>query len=120
MQVTVSEAELKALTGGIGAEVGSRVEGHVMGGWEDHNFLGGMRHFSAEIRPGLVLWPNQINDLFRKPLELLPELRVSFQLAQPNAIIPRANAILLGAFSLYCPLINCRPIDFADPGNFRQ
>lgn len=110
----VSEAELRTLRAGLGAEIGSRVEAHVMAGWEDRNFLGGLRQFSGEVRPGLVFWPNQISDLFRTPMEVVPEVRLSFQLLQPNAIFSRVNAIFSGAFSLYCPLINCRPLNLTE------
>jgi outer membrane protein insertion porin family/translocation and assembly module TamA len=112
--LSVSEAELKMLRAGVGAEIGSRVEAHAIVGWENRNFFGGLRHFSGEIRPGVVFWPNQISDLFRIPMEVVPEVRLSFQLLQPNAIFHRMNAIFSGAFSLYCPLINCRPLNLTE------
>jgi outer membrane protein insertion porin family/translocation and assembly module TamA len=110
----VTEGDLKGIRLGLGAELGSRVEAHVLGGWEDRNFFGGLRHFTGEVRPGLVFWPNQLDDLFRAPIEILPELRVSFELRQPNAFEKRTSAVLSGAFYLYCPLINCRPLSFAE------
>jgi outer membrane translocation and assembly module TamA len=109
LTVTLTESALRAVKAGVGIELGARVEGHVLGAWEHRNLWGGLRHLSAEVRPGVVLWPNQIGDLVRSPLRVLPELRSSVQLRQPNTFERRTTALLSGSFSLYCPLINCRP-----------
>jgi outer membrane protein assembly factor BamA len=36
---------------------------HGLAGWEDHNFLGGLRDFTVDFRPGMVLYPTKIGQL---------------------------------------------------------
>ena len=48
--INVQPIKLRAVKGGIGAEVGSRVETHVLGGWESRNFLGGLRKLNVRSR----------------------------------------------------------------------
>ena len=45
---------------------------HLLVGWEDHNFLGGLRDLTIDLRPGVVLYPTRINT-FSAPERLLPE-----------------------------------------------
>jgi outer membrane protein assembly factor BamA len=101
---TVQPAALRAVKLGGGAELGGQVEAHLVAGWEDRNFLGGLRRFSIEGKPGLVLYPTQLNTLFAKaPTNVLPELALRFELRQPAAIERRTTAVLRGAFQRYCP-----------------
>lgn len=98
---------LRAVRLGGGAEVGSRVEAHLVAGWEDRNFLGGLRRFSIEGRPGLVFYPVEFANLFGEELgdtfRLLPEIQLRTELRQPGAFERRTTAVLRGSFKLYCP-----------------
>lgn len=99
-------APLRAVKAGVGAEIGSIVEGHVIGGWENRNFLGGLRRLTVEARPGLVFYPWSINTLFTEaPDTVLPQLRLRLDLRQPIPWDTRTNARLGGEFNLYTPPI---------------
>jgi outer membrane protein insertion porin family/translocation and assembly module TamA len=100
--ITVQPTALRGVKLGLGAEVGSRVEGHLTASWEDRNFLGGLRHFTVEARPGVVLSQSSINSLLWPP-KPLPELRSRFELRQPNVIEARTSAILRGSLNIYLP-----------------
>ncbi|WP_438026867.1 BamA/OMP85 family outer membrane protein [Sorangium sp. So ce233] len=104
---SVEPAALRAVRLGGGAEVGSRVEAHLVAGWEDRNFLGGLRRFNIEARPGLVFYPVEFSTLFGSELKddfrLLPEIQLRSELRQPGAFEHRTAAVLRGSFKLYCP-----------------
>jgi len=103
--ITVQPAALRALKAGFGAEAGGRVEAHGAFSWENRNFLGGLRRFAVEFRPGIVFYPNTLNNLFvAAPDQYLPETRLRFELRQPGVIEPRTQAILRGAANMYRPL----------------
>lgn len=76
-------------------------------GWEDRNFLGGLRRFNIEARPGLVFYPVEFSTLFGEDLgdtfRLLPEIQLRSELRQPGAFERRTAAVLRGSFKLYCP-----------------
>lgn len=108
----VQVAPLKAVKAGIGAEIGSIVEGHAIGGWENRNFLGGLRRLTLEARPGLVFYPWSINTIFsNSPDTVLPQLRLRFDIRQPIPFDTRTSARLGGEFNLYTP-----PTGSDDPG----
>ncbi|WP_437321957.1 autotransporter assembly complex protein TamA [Sorangium sp. So ce385] len=104
---SVEPAALRAVKLGGGAEVGSRVEAHLVAGWEDRNFLGGLRRFNIEARPGLVFYPVEFSTLLGEDLgdtfRLLPEIQLRSELRQPGAFERRTAAVLRGSFKLYCP-----------------
>ncbi|MGK4007718.1 POTRA domain-containing protein [Sorangium sp. So ce1036] len=100
---SLEPAALRAVRLGGGAEIGSRVEAHLVAGWEDRNFLGGLRRFSIEGRPGLVFYPTEFSTLFSEaPERVLPEIQLRSELRQPAAFERRTTAVLRGAFNLYC------------------
>ena len=101
-------APLHAVKLGLGAEVGSIVEGHAVGGWENRNFLGGLRRLTVEARPGLVLYPLSLGKILDPEessgdVTVLPQLRLRFDLRQPIPFDTRTNARLGGEFNLYTP-----------------
>lgn len=99
---SVQPAALHAVRLGGGAELGGRAEVHLVAGWEDRNFLGGLRRFSIEGRPGLVFYPVTFGTLFdAPPSRLLPEITIRSELRQPAAIEARTTAVLRGAFKHY-------------------
>ncbi|WP_437756582.1 autotransporter assembly complex protein TamA [Sorangium sp. So ce1389] len=104
---SVEPAALRAVRLGGGAEVGSRIETHLVAGWEDRNFLGGLRRFNVEARPGLVFYPLEFSSLVGTELKddfrLLPEIQLRSELRQPGAFERRTAAVLRGSFKLYCP-----------------
>ncbi|WP_170319908.1 autotransporter assembly complex protein TamA [Polyangium spumosum] len=103
--ILVEPAALRAVKLGFGAEAGGRVEAHGSASWEDRNFLGGLRRFAIEARPGLVFYPNALYNLVvARPSYVLPEIRLRFELRQPGVFEPRTQAVLRGAANVYRPL----------------
>jgi len=76
---------------------------HGLVGWENHNFLGGLRDFSVTLKPGIVLYPTRINNIVA-PNALLPEERLRFQLRQPGFLEPRTEGFLRPEFNVF-PLL---------------
>ena len=97
----VSVAPLHATQLGGGLEVGGRVEVHLQARWEDKNFLGGLRHFTVEMRPGLVFYPMTLQTLLTPPSLVLPELRLRSELQQPGFIEARTTGVLSAAANVY-------------------
>lgn len=98
----VQPAALRAVRLGGGAELGGRAEAHLVAGWEDRNFLGGLRRFTIEARPGIVLYPTNFSTIFdAPPTRILPEVQLRSELRQPAAIEARTTAVLRGAARIY-------------------
>jgi outer membrane protein assembly factor BamA len=98
----VQPASLRTLKLGGGAEIGSRVEGHFLSSWEHRNFLGGLRHFTVEARPGAVLYPlNITNWTPANGVQVLPEARLRAELAQPAFLEARTKGIVSVSGSAY-------------------
>ncbi len=99
----VSVAPLHAAVLGGGAELGGRVAVHLQARWEDKNFLGGLRHFAVEARPGIELYPLTVQTLFapKSPILVLPELRLRSELQQPGFVEARTTGIISAAANAY-------------------
>jgi hypothetical protein len=111
--ISVQPAALRAIKAGIGAEVGNRAEAHLVTGWENRNLFGGLRRFTIEAKPGLVLYPLRLQTLFDEApqrLRPLPELKLNSEFRQPLPFDTRTSLILRGAFRLY-QYIDPRSID---------
>lgn len=100
--VTLQPAKLREVKLGIGAQAETtRVESHLIGGWESRNFLGGYRRLTLDARPGIVFWPTRIDTIFDEPPErILPELRLTLGFLQP-ALPFRTSFDAQIAFNLY-------------------
>jgi outer membrane protein assembly factor BamA len=89
--VRVEPAKLRAIHVGGGVQVDSiQSDVHVLGGWENRNFFGGLRTFSFEVKPGVVLYPTRIPTL-QTPERLLPEGRANAQFRQPGFLEARTG-----------------------------
>ena len=99
----VSVAPLHAAVLGGGAEVGGRVAFHLQARWEDKNFLGGLRHFAVEARPGIELYPLTLQTLFspKNTVLVLPELRLRSELQQPGFVEARTTGVISAAANVY-------------------
>lgn len=96
-----SVAPLHAAQLGGGLEAGGRVEVHLQARWEDKNFLGGLRRFAVEMRPGVVFYPMTLQTLLTPPSLVLPELRLRSELQQPGFLEARTTGVLSGAANVY-------------------
>jgi outer membrane protein insertion porin family/translocation and assembly module TamA len=95
---------LKTLKMGFGGEFGNRVGAHGLAGWENKNFLGGLRSFSVEGKPGLVFFPYTLTTLFNGAatnFALVPELRVHSTLTQPGFIEGRTRGLVTANLDMY-------------------
>lgn len=99
--VVVQEAPMRTVRIGGGTRFDVlEWEAHLALGWEHRNFLGGMRRFTIETRPGLVFYPTRI-DNFEKPRNVLPKNRVRAELRQPAFIEGRTTGFLASEFNVY-------------------
>src|SRR5258708_3214909 len=91
LTVRVEPNRLRETRLGVGSEFDQlKTDIHGLVAWEDRNFLGGLRTFSVELRPGVVLFPTRLDNIVR-PTQLLPEERLRLQFRQPGFIEARTN-----------------------------
>ena len=96
--------KLRAVKVGLGAEVGSQIDAHGIVGWEDRNFIGGLRRLTIETRPGLVFFPTRLETLFTQaPTDVLPEAELRLDFKQPAFPEGRTNTLLSSAARIYLP-----------------
>lgn len=101
LQVVVQESKLRTIRLGGGTRLDTiRLSFHARAGWEDRNFLGGMRTFGIEGRPGVTLFPTSLQRLER-PVKLLGEYKLSTQLTQPSFLEPRTTGFVAASYQLY-------------------
>jgi hypothetical protein len=113
IQVRVRESALRTLRLGGGAHFDVlRLSARLETGWEHKNFLGGMRYFSVDARPGLTFFPTRIDHLVPWT-RYLPENRVGVELRQPSFIEGRTTGALSAQYNVY-PLLYPLPDD-VDP-----
>lgn len=109
--VVVKEAPLRTLRlgGGMRFDV-VEWSSHLTVGWEHRNFLGGMRKFSIETRPGVVFYPTRI-DNFDAPNRFLPRNFVRAELRQPAFLEGRTTGFVAGEFNVYPVLYPSTTVD---------
>jgi outer membrane protein insertion porin family/translocation and assembly module TamA len=101
--VTPSELRTVKLGGGIELDV-VRAGVHGLTGWEDRNFLGGMRRFNVDLRPGIVLYPTRLPKL-PPPTDVLLEARARAELRQPGVIEARTSGSVRAEINVYPVLL---------------
>jgi outer membrane protein assembly factor BamA len=113
--VKVQQGKLRLFRVGFGAEFDAiKTDVHGLIGWEDHDFLGGLRDFSVELKPGLVLYPTKLGDLRRAngsylPDAYLPEERLRLQLRQPGFLEARTVGFVQPELNVYPLLVEENP-----------
>ncbi len=107
--IKVEPARLRTIRLGGGVEFDAlKTDLHGIVGWQDRNFLGGMRTFSVNFRPGVVLHPLRVNDI-TVPKHLLPEERLQLELRQPGFLEARTNGFIRPELDTYPVLLNPNP-----------
>jgi outer membrane protein insertion porin family/translocation and assembly module TamA len=120
LTVKVEPTRLHQITLGGGVEIDEiKTDLHVIGGWEDHNFLGGLRDFSAQVKPGAVLYPVRINNV-SGPVKPLPEVWTKVELRQPGFIEARTNGFLRPQFNIFPLLVEVNPLPNAHVVGYRE
>ncbi len=108
--VEVAPANLRLLRLGGGAEFDAiKTDVHGLIGWEDHNFLGGLRDFSVELKPALVFYPTRVNN-FTTPTNLLPAERLRVQYRQPGFLEARTVGFIQPEFNVFPLLVETNPL----------
>ncbi len=109
LTVKVEPTRLRQITLGGGLEVDEiKTDVHLVGGWEDHNFLGGLRDFTVTFKPGAVLYPLRINNV-EGPVKPLPEERLKTELKQPGFIEGRTTGFVRPEFNIFPLLVQVNP-----------
>lgn len=118
--VRVEPSKLRSVRLGGGAEVDAlRSELHLIAGWEDLNFLGGLRRFTAELVPGAVLYPTHLPN-FAAPQSVLPEVKLRSELREPGFLEPRTHGLVRAQGSIYPVLLSADPIAGAPILGYRE
>lgn len=104
IRISVEETELRTVRLGGGVLIDSlQLSNHVTLGWEDRNFLQGLRRFSIDGKPGLVYYPTRIGDL-SVPDRGLYQQQINATLRQPAFVEGRTTGFVSTNLSLY-PLL---------------
>jgi outer membrane protein insertion porin family/translocation and assembly module TamA len=107
--VKVEPAKLREIRLGGGFELDQiKTDVHGLIGWEDHNFLGGLRDFSVDFKPGVVLYPTRIDNIV-SPDHLLPWERLRLQLRIPGILEPRTTLLLRPELNVFPLLVKPNP-----------
>jgi outer membrane translocation and assembly module TamA len=107
--VEVEPANLRLLRVGGGAEFDAiKTDVHGLIGWEDHNFLGGLRDVSIEFKPALVFYPTRVGN-FVEPTNLLPGERLRLQFRQPGFLEARTVGFFQPEFNVFPLLVETNP-----------
>ena len=114
LHVQVQPSTLHAVKLGVGAQLDvTRADVHLIAGWEHKNLFGGLRHFSVELRPGLVFYPTRFPSL-QPPTHYLPEAKLHSELRQPGFIEGRTNGFVRGEYNIY-PVLLSTEVDSKAP-----
>jgi outer membrane protein assembly factor BamA len=109
LTVKVQPIRLRQIALGGGIEFDEiKTDVHLVAGWEDHNFFGGLRDVSVSFKPGVVLYPVRIGN-FEGPIKPLPEERLRLTLSQPGFLEARTTAFLRPEFNIFPLLVEVNP-----------
>lgn len=107
--VRVVPTRLHAVKLGGGVELDAvKADVHLLASWEHRNFLGGMRFFSVEVRPGGVLYPTRLGNLVAPTNVLLAE-KTRVELRQPGFFEARTNGLLQTELNVFPVLLAADP-----------
>jgi outer membrane protein assembly factor BamA len=107
--VQVQPAKLRQFRLGGGVEFDAiKTDLHGLVSWEDHDFLGGLRDFTVELKPGIVPYPTRLSEP-TWPTNYLPEERLRLQLRQPGFIEARTVGFIQPELNVYPLLVESEP-----------
>lgn len=104
----VTRAPMHTITigGGVTADV-LQTDAHFLAGFENQNFLGGLRRLTMQARPGIVLFPTNLQNLLA-PERPLFQMRSRAELRQPQFLEARTRGTLRSEFLIYPVLLAAR------------
>ncbi len=114
IDVDVQRSRFRSVHLGGGLQVDSqRTDVHLVAGWEDRNFLGGLRNFLVEFVPGAVIYPTRLPDL-EPPERLLPQARLRLEFREPGFLEALTSGVIRAQASL-SPVLLSSERDRDDP-----
>ncbi len=109
LTVRVEPSKLRQVRLGGGLEFDQlKTDLHLLIGWEDHNFLGGLRDLTINFKPGAVLYPLRLDNLVA-PSQVLPEGKLQVQLKQPGFLEARTHGFVRQETNVYPLLVKANP-----------
>jgi outer membrane protein insertion porin family/translocation and assembly module TamA len=91
---------LRTLRLGVGVRLDSvRTDAHLLAGWQNRNFLGGLRRLSLEVNPSVVFFGTRLPEL-SPPEQLLPQLEMRADFRQPGLFEARTNGLLRAEYGI--------------------
>jgi outer membrane protein assembly factor BamA len=94
IEVKLQQSRFRSLRLGGGLQIDSqRTDIHLVAGWEDRNFLGGLRSLQVEFVPGGVIFPTRLPEL-GTPERILPQARLRVEFRQPGFLEARTAGVL--------------------------
>jgi outer membrane protein insertion porin family/translocation and assembly module TamA len=106
IDVELVQSKFRSVHLGGGVELDTqKTDVHLVAGWEDRNFFGGLRHFTVEFVPGAVLYPTRLPK-FEKPERLLPQARLRLEFRQPGLLEARTSGLARAQASIYPVLLS--------------
>lgn len=103
--VKTQPSKIRAFLAGGGIELDQlKTDVHLQAGWQNGNFLGGLRKLDIRYKPGIVLYPIRINNA-ELPISPLYEHRLSATLRQPSFIEKRTTGFTRVEYNLYPVLL---------------
>ncbi len=118
--VRVEPSKLRQVRFGGGIELDEiKSEIHLLAGWEDHNFLGGLRDFSVDFTPGLVLFPTRIDNVVL-PDHFFPEEKLRVELKQPGFLEARTEGFIRPELNVFPLLVETDPSPAAPVVGYRE
>jgi outer membrane protein assembly factor BamA len=120
LTVKTQPTRLRQITLGGGVEIDEiKTDLHLVAGWEDHNFLGGLRDFAVTFKPGVILYPVRIDNL-QGPIQPLPEERLQTELKQPGLFEARTTGFVRPEFNIFPLLVEVNPPANAPVVGYRE
>ncbi len=109
VKVKLEASRIRTIRAGGGIEFDAlKTDVHGLFGWESRNFLGGLRTFRINLKPGVVLYPLRVSSI-ELPDRVLPEERLRLELRKPGFIEARTNAFVRPEFNVQALLLDPNP-----------
>ena len=100
LHVKLEPSKLRTIKLGGGIEFDKiRSDFHLLFGWEHHNYLGGLRTFSVQFRPGVVFYPLRFDNIVT-PQHFLPMEKLRLELKQPGLFEARTSGFIRPEFNV--------------------
>jgi outer membrane protein assembly factor BamA len=99
IRVVVAEGTARSVHAGVTIEQDTvRGLAGLRLGWENRNFLGGLRKFSSEVTPAVIFYPIGNSDV---PVKVLPSVSSKFRLEQPAFLDARTTGFVESGVNVY-------------------